>query len=184
MLNIAQSRVREALEEPNPRTNTSEHCIDCRARHACRTLQHAAQTFTDFSMTAELVEMPAESIGQELNIIDAALQRLEARRTGIAAQAEALLRAGKPVALYHMEPGQSRLIYRDDVNVDEVVGLGELCNVNLRKPQSKKDLLVTPTQAIELGIDGGIMSKYAHRPPAAYKLARDNSITARKVFSK
>jgi len=183
ILNIAHGAAERALM-PNPEARTNEHCIDCKARHVCKTLQFATQTFIDFSSSAELVEMPAEAMGQELMLIDEAITRLEARRTGLAAQAEALLRQGKPVAFYHMEQGQSRMVYKDDVDVDEVVGLGELLGIDLRKPQTKKEMLITPKQAIDIGVDPEVMKKYAHRPPAALKLARDNSITARKVFSK
>jgi len=183
IINIAHGAAERALM-PNPEARTSEHCIDCKARHLCKTLQYATQTFIDFSTSPELVELPPEAMGQELMLVDEAIARLEARRTGLAAQAEALLRQGKAVAFYHMEAGQSRMIYRDDVDVDEVVGLGELLGIDLRKPQTKKEMLITPKQAIDVGVDPDVMKKYAFRPPAAQKLTRDSSITARKVFSK
>lgn len=182
-LNVAASAAREALA-PNPRARTNDGCIDCKARHACKTLQHATSAFIEFSTTAEVVEMPAEALGQELSMVQDAIKRLEARETGLSAQAETLLRQGKPVAFYHLTPGQSRLTYKDDADIDELVSFGDLVGVDIRKPQTKKDCLVTPTQAIALGIDENAMKSYAHRPPAALKLARDNSITARKVFSK
>jgi hypothetical protein len=59
-----------------------------------------------------------------------------------------------------------------------------LFGVDIRKPETKKDKLITPTQAIAKGIDELTMHSYAHRPPAALKLTRDSSITAHKVFSK
>lgn len=182
-INQASNAAHEALSD-NPRTMTNDSCIDCRARHACKTLQYATSAFLDFANSAELVEMPHEAIGTELALIQDAIKRLEARETGLAAQAESLLRQGKPVSFFHMSPGQSRLTYKEDVNVDEVVGLGELINVDLRRPLARKDLLVTPTEAMKLGVDEAVMKLYAFRPPAALKLTRDNSITARKAFSK
>jgi len=189
-LNHARSAAYEALGEGpqlrdgKPRATTNDACIDCKARHVCKTLQYATGAFIDFSQAAEMVELPPEAMGQELAMVQDAIKRLEARESGLKVRAEAYMRAGAAVAFYHMEAGESRLVYKDDVNVDEFVGLGELCNVEVRKKQTRKDLLVTPTQAIQLGIDPGVMKSYAHRPPAALKLARDNSITARKVFSK
>lgn len=189
-INEARSKAAEALGEgpqlkdDKPRAMTNEHCIDCKARHVCKTLQHAGYALIEFSGSAELVEMPPEAMGQELALIDDAIERLKARRTGLAARSEAYIRAGTPVAFYHLEPGESRMVYKDDVDVDEFVGFGDLVGVDVRKKQTKKDMLVTPTQAIQLGIDAGAMKSYAHRPPAALKLTRDSSITARKVFSK
>jgi Protein of unknown function (DUF2800) len=183
VINQAWNAVQRALL-PEPPATTNEHCIDCTARSVCKTLQYATSAFIDFSTSAEVVEMPAEAIGQEMIILEEAMNRLKARLTGLQAQAEALLQQGKPVAFYHMEPGQSRMIYRDDVDIAEVIGLGDLLGVDLRKPQTKKDQLVTPRQAIDLGVDADIIKKYSHRPPAAYKLARDDTVTARKVFYK
>jgi hypothetical protein len=189
-LNRAASAAREALGEGNtlldgkPRAITNEHCIDCKARHVCKTLLYGTSAVVQFSTAPEVVELPPEAMGQELAILDDAIELLKARRTGVAARAEAYIRAGTPVAYYHLEPGESRMVYKDDVDVDEFVGFGDLVGVDVRKKQTKKDMLVTPTQAIQLGIDEGAMKSYAHRPPAALKLARDKLITARKVFSK
>lgn len=183
-LNVAKSAVTESRDTPHPPARTSEHCVDCKARHVCKTLQYATQTLIDFSTTAEVVEMPAEAMGQELALVEDAIQRLEARQTGLAAQAEALLRQGRPVAFYHMSPGQSRLTYLDNVTAEEITSFGDLIGIDLRKPQTLKEKLVTPTQAIALGIAPDVMKSYASRPPAAFKLTRDNSITARKVFAK
>jgi hypothetical protein len=182
-VNIASSAAHAALGE-NPVATTNDSCIDCRARHVCKTLQYATGALVDFSTSAELVEMPHDAIGTELAMVQDAIQRLKARETGLAAQAEALMRQGKPISFFHMTPGQSRLTYFDDVNIDEVVSLGELMGVDLRKPPDRKDLLVTPTQAIQRGIDEKTMSAYAHRPRAALKLTRDDSTTARKVFNR
>lgn len=183
LINQAWNMVQQALL-PEPPANTNTHCIDCTARHVCKTLQYAAHAFIDFSTHGEVVELPPEAMGQELVILEEAIKRMEARLTGLKAQAQAYLEQGKPVAFYHMEQGQSRMIYRDDVDVSEVIGMGDLFGIDLRKPQTKKELLVTPRQAIDLGIEEAIIKKYAHRPPAAFKLARDNTITARKVFYK
>lgn len=167
-----------------PRARTGTHCVDCRARHVCGTLQVNTQRLVDFAHGPERVDLPPMAMGQELMIIEDAIERLEARRTGLAAQAEAMLRAGKPVPFYHMEPGQSKLTYFDNVNADELVGLGDLLGINLRRTLALKDQIVTPSQAIQLGIDADVMKSYARRPTGALRLARDNSITPQKVFSK
>lgn len=180
-VNIANGAAYAALGD-NPVARTNDSCIDCRARHVCKTLQYATGAIIDFSTSGEVVQMPPEAIGTELALVQDAMQRLKARETGLAGQAEALMRQGKPVSFYYMSPGQSRLTYYDDVNVDEVVGLGDLLNIDLRKKLERKDLLVTPTQAVQLGVDPATINLYAHRPKAALKLARDNSVAARKVF--
>lgn len=174
------------LDDPHhaPQAKTGPHCLDCRARHVCRALQVNTQRLVDFSHSPERVELPPLAMGQELAIVEDAIARLEARQTGLKAQAEALLRVGKPVPFYHMERGRSNIAYKEDVNVDELVGLGDLLGINLRRTLALKDQIVTPTQGMQLGIDEDVMSAYAHRPPGALRIARDNSITPQKVFSK
>lgn len=189
LINVANNSAHRALvplDAPHgaPQATTGAHCIDCRARHVCKALQVNTMHLVDYAHTAERVELPAWAIGQELFIVQDAMKRLEAREQGLAAQAEAVIRAGQGVPMYHLEPGQTRLSYFDNVNTDELVGLGDLVGIDLRKKLERKDQVVTPTQAIQLGIDELVMKSYAHRPSGKMKLARDNSITARKVFSK
>jgi len=183
LVNIAYNAAHAALGAL-PTARTGDHCLDCKARHACKVLQVNTAHLADFSQTGERVELPAWAIGQELTIVRDAIKRLEARETGLAAQAESYLRAGQAVPFYHMEPGRTVLTYFDDVRADELVGLGDLVNIELRRTLALKDKIVTPTQAIQLGIDEAVMSSYAHRPRGKLKLARDNSVTARKVFLK
>ncbi len=167
-----------------PKATPGGHCIDCKARHVCGALQNSGFKWIDHSYTAERVELSSTAVGIELALLQEAMKRLEARKTGLEAQAEVMLRSGQSVPHFHMGPGKSVLTYYDNVNADELVGLGDLIGVDLRKKLARKDLVVTPTQAINLGIDPDVMSAYASRPTPALKLTRDNSITARKVFSK
>lgn len=147
-------------------------------------LQTQTMSLVDYAHTAERVELSPMALGQELAIVEDAIARLEARQSGLAAQAEAMIRAGGAVPFYGMAPGKSILQYLDNVNTDELVGFGDLINVNLRRKQERKDLVVTPTQAIQLGVDEEAMKAYAHRPPGKLRLARINSVTVRKVFNK
>lgn len=167
-----------------PKAKTGPHCLDCRARHVCVTLQYQNGHIIDFSHKAERAELPPMALGQELMIIQEAIKRLTARETGLAAQADAMLRRGERVPFYHMEAKSGALTYFPNVTADEIVGLGEMAGVNLRKTPKLKDIVVTPTQAIDLGIDPDVMRHYAARSPGKMTLTRDNSVTARKVFSK
>jgi hypothetical protein len=183
IVNVANYAVEMALG-PNPHMQTGKHCLDCRARHVCRALQVNTMHLADFSQSYERSDLPSWAVGQELMIVQDAIKRLEARETGLAAQGEALLRAGQPIPFYHMEPGRSNLSYKEDVKLDELVGLSELVNVDITRPVTIKDRIVTPTQAIQLGISPEVMKHYADRPPGKMRFVRDNSITARKVFAK
>ncbi len=175
---VIAPRVALALGE-NPPTVTGRHCLDCRARHACINLQTSTTNLVDFAGTAEAHELPNESVGQELRILKEAIKRLEARATGLYEQASNLARGGFPVAHWGLQPGAGRLKWRDDTNVEALAAMGDLFNINIRKPTALK----TPTQAIQAGFDKSMIeTNYAHRPPGAMRLVPDDTTRTRKIF--
>lgn len=188
VLNDAQDAADRALMPLNeplaPLAVTGKHCLDCRARHVCGALQTNSARVVDYAHTAERVELPPMAIGQELAILEDAMKLLKARHTGLAAQAETLIRAGRSVPFYHLAQQAGRLTFFDNVTADEIISFGDLINVNVRRTLKRDDLVVTPTQAVQLGVDPGVMSEYAQRLPGTKKLERDNSVAIRKVFSK
>ena len=60
----------------------------------------------------------------------------------------------------------------------EVLALGELMGFNLAKPAA----VITPNQAVKLGLDEKIVKTYAIRPKGEMKLAQDDGSLARKIF--
>jgi Protein of unknown function (DUF2800) len=168
----------DLAQQPDPPTETGTHCLDCKARANCKTLQYAVANVVDFSGSAEIVNLPHEAMGQELRILADARQRLEARYTGLAQQVESLMRNGMAVPFWKLEPGRANLAWKADTTVEEVAGLGELLGVELRKPAA----LITPTQATALGIDGAVISQYAERPTPGLSLKPDSTTAARKIF--
>lgn len=163
---------------PNPPTAVGRHCLDCRARHACKTLQAADSGIVDFAGTAEVHDMPREAVGAELRILKDAIRILEARYTGLYEQASNLARSGFSVAHWGLQPGQGRWKWKDDATPDKVAAMGDLFGIDVRKPQAVK----TPTQCKQAGIDEGVLNEYAHRPPGVLKLVPDDTTRTRKIF--
>lgn len=164
---------------PNPPTVTGRHCLDCQARHVCKTLQTANANIVDFSGTAEAHNMPDAAVGAELRILKEAIKRLEARYTGLYEHASSLARSGHAIAHWGMQPGQSRLKWKDDVTPEKVAAMGDLYGLDLRKPLAVK----TPTQCIQAGVDKSIIDgDYAHRPTGALRLVEDDTTRTRKIF--
>lgn len=179
LVNIAAAAAHAALA-PNPIATTGHHCIDCKARHVCKTLRASTANLVDYSGTAELQPLDPVAMGQELRIIRMALKRLEARETGLAAAVEAALRSGQSVPFFGMKPKQTKLMWRDGVSLDEVRALGEMLGISLLKAPA----IITPTQAKDAGVDEAIVLEYAHRPPGAMALAEDDPRAVRKIVSK
>lgn len=179
LLNIAFNKAHEALG-PSPITTTGEHCIDCDARAVCATYRRTTGHVIDYSGKPELVPLDATAIGQELRIVDAALQRLEARREGLAVAAEATIRAGQNVPHYELGPGRSNLTWREGVTPDEIADYGDLIGLQLRKPMA----VFTPTQCVDAGVsETAILQDYAYRPPAGLKLKQSKPVEVRKALA-
>ncbi len=172
---IIAPKVAEALD-PHPTATTGAHCLDCKARHACQTYRYATANLVDFSQRGVVEHLTADQMGQELRVLREAIERLEGRYDGLHAQAENLGRAGHNIPFWQMEQKEGRRAWLDNAPVPTVVGLGDLLGVNLRKPEA----LITPTQAINAGIDESIVEQYSHRPKGALKLVPVNLKTTRK----
>ena len=181
-INIAATAAHAALGD-NPTTNTGPHCLHCPARVSCNTLARAVFNVIEFSGHADPMLSTADEIGRELRLVQAARDRLKARQTGLEAQAEALLRAGRMVPFFMLQPAQSRLKWLDDVKPEEVEALVRALDPT--KTVLKPPALITPTQAVKSrALDGTVISAYSERPPGAMKMVPDSTTQARKVFSK
>jgi hypothetical protein len=164
---------------PNPPVITGRHCLDCQARHVCKTLQTSDANLVDFSGTAEVREMPDDAVGSELRILKEAIKRLEARYTGLYEHASNLARTGHSIAHWGMQAGQGRLKWLDGVTPESVINMADLMGVDVRKPQA----VLTPTQCIAKGIDKSIIEgDYAHRLTGAMRLVPDDTVRTRKIF--
>lgn len=180
MLNVAFNKAHEALG-PNPVASTGEHCIDCDARAVCVTFRNSVANIVDYTGQPELMPLDAVAMGNELRIVDMALQRLNARREGLAVAVESTLRAGARVPHYEMAPGRSNWAWREGVTPEEIADFGDLIGISLRKPPA----VFTPTQAIDAGVsEAAIREDYAYRPPAPLKLKATDSKEIRKALEK
>lgn len=187
LANQAHHQVGLAIDESgNPRPDapaqTGTECRDCKARHLCTLFQANVAHLVDASGRADRFELPPEQLGAEMSYIDAAMQRLKARRTGLALQAENMLRAGTRVPGYEMGEGRSTLAWKDDADVDTVAAFGAALGATLCRDVQ----LVTPTQAkAELKrrhLDPELLDAYTHRPRGKMELAPSSTIKARKAF--
>lgn len=155
-----------------------EECLFCPARHVCATLQHAANTALAYSQTADMVNPVAEALGLELDLLTMAAKIIEARKSGLEEQAEAMIRRGVRVPGYTLERGQGRWKWNPTANKQEIADMCALVKpgLDIRKPLD----LITPTQAKDAGVTETILDLYADRPPGAMKLSKE--IDARKIF--
>jgi hypothetical protein len=188
LVNTAWNAAVRAWPVPNvgvpmepPMTIAGTHCIHCPARIICKTYQQAVTHLLEWSARAAHITQTPEDIGTELVLVEDAMEILKGRKTALETQAETLLRGGKRVSNFAMEPGQSRESWNEGVSPEELLALGDLIQKDLRKPLSLFHSVVTPTQARKAGIDGAVIDQYASRP-RTLKMVRESTIAAQRAF--
>lgn len=143
------NRLREseyAALQPNASCTPSPQCYNCAARHACVALQAAAMDSVDVSYSAIPHNMAARELSTELRTLEHAAARLKDRIAGLSAEALAMISRGERLPHHHGERGRGR--ERWSIPVEEVIELGELYGIELRKPAA-----ITPKQAAALASD-------------------------------
>jgi hypothetical protein len=167
----------EQSQLADPPTRVGPHCHYCPARRGCRTLQSVTLAMTTVSHAATAFDLPPEGVGAELRLLSFARELIKARIEGLEAEAEAMLRAGKRVPFYTLEPGRGKWVWKKPVK--EVLAAGAMLRLNLQKPEEA----ITPLQARALGWPEELLDDFAQHNPGALKLAAVNSTLAKKVFS-
>jgi len=171
------ARVAEATG-PDAKATVGSHCIDCKARHLCKTLQRSSAHIVEFVGVAEAMELSHEALGSEARILLQAMAVLKARYEGLTTQIDALMRNGTNIPFWKLADGRSLLKWNEGVSVEDIRLLGEASNVNTIQPLKP----ITATQAKDAGIDATIIAAYATRQPPGKVLKPDTTTAARKVF--
>lgn len=171
---------RAALDatSPNPRPSPDpEACKNCKGRHACEGLQRAAYVAADQGGQFGALDLSPEALGLELRTLARSQALLNARVSGLEAQAAALIKQGKRVPFWMMESTAGRLTWTKPTA--EVLLLGQMLGKDFAKPLEP----ITPTQAKKLGLPDALADAYAARPAGAVKLVPDDGGKARLTFS-
>lgn len=169
-----------ALAPDPPATPTPEGCEHCLGRRACEALQRAAYHAADKGGQYGALDLSPHALGLELRALKRAQALLEARISGIEAQAVAFIKAGQLVPFWMMESVPGRLAWTKPA--PEIFALGEMLGLKLQKDPEP----ITPAQAKAAAkaakIDGALFDAYASRPVGAAKLVADDGSKARLTF--
>ena len=156
---------------PNP------GCGDCPGRHACVALQNSALTALEVAYGGTPHELEPAALGDELRRLRNAAKKMDARITGLEAQADSLLRSGTAIPGWALTASFARETWREGTE-NEVLTLGSLMGVNVAKPMRA----VTPNQARKL-LPANIVAMYAVKPSTGVKLTPQDPYEAQKAFA-
>lgn len=176
LLNISESAAAQALG-PDPKARVGPECRDCRARHACPELRRVGFHAMSESVRAMPEVLDADAAAVELRMVREAIERLQARESGLEAQLVSELKSGRRVAGWMLEESSGRERWK--VPAEQVIALGNAFKINLAKPPEA----ITPNQARDAGLDPAIVKEMADRQRGAATLVFDNGSAARRMFT-
>lgn len=164
-----------AMQHSAPCTPNPE-CNFCSARHACQALQQAVLTRIDSATQSIPHVLTEQQTGNLLRQIQQSIKLMEALETGLSAQALAMIKQGRRVPGFTLDQAMGR--DRWTVDASEVLDMTDLLDIDIRKPIE----LITPKQAIKLGVSKELVNSLSETPKGAFKLVAEKENAARKIF--
>lgn len=150
-------------------------CDNCAGRASCSIAHAASMRALEIAGEPDIHDLTTAAIDYEMQRLEDAARMIQARLTGLQAQATHLIRRGEILPHYALEAGVGRLNWTDEASA---VAMGDLFGVDLRKPVNA----ITPTQAMQR-VPRELLEQYAQRKRGEVKLVRFDSNAAVKAFS-
>ena len=163
-----------------PLCTPGPHCLDCSARAHCDTLKQQGYAGVDYVTSLQTHNLSGHALGVELRLLQRAQEMIKMRLSGLEEQALHEIKQGKHVTFYSAKTTYGRKRWKKDVPVDQVIMMGDLLTVDLRKPQE----LDTPAQCVKKGIDPSVIEQYAETPITGVKLEQVDERSIRSVFER
>jgi hypothetical protein len=158
-----------------PETHTGAHCRFCNAVVGCEAARKAGLQFFEVTSRPVPDELPPDALGWYLGLLKRAKKHIETLEAAYSEEAAAVIRSGKSVPGWALKPGRGKKEW--SISATEVIALGQSVGVDL-----DKHAVITPTQAIDAGMDKETVNGYTQSIPGALKVTEDKNNLARKVF--
>lgn len=161
-------------------TTAGQHCMYCSARAHCATLAEHSYAGMDYVKDLSTHNLDGAQLGVELKMLRQIQDMVKMRLAGIEEQVLHEIRSGNVVPFFTAREGKGRETWRKDVPVDQLIMMGDLMGVDIRKPVT----LDTPAQCRKKGIDELVIAEYIETPSTGLKLVEVDDSTARNVFTR
>ncbi|MGL5727295.1 MAG: DUF2800 domain-containing protein [Plesiomonas sp.] len=161
-------------------TRAGTHCMYCSARAHCATLAEHSYAGMDYVKQLSTHNLDGAQLGVELKMLRQVSDMIKMRLAGIEEQVLHEIRSGKVVPFFTAREGKGRETWRKDVPIEQLIRMGDLLGVDIRKPVT----LDTPAQCRKKGIDESVIAEYIETPSTGLKLVEVEESTARNVFTR
>lgn len=163
----------------SPPTTFGPQCKNCSARANCDTLTRVGYEGIDFAGKLQTHKLTGHNLGVDLKLLRRAQKAIEYRLSGLEEQAIHEIGNGDIVSYFSTERGKGRERWKKDVPHAEVIMMGDLLGVDIRKPVE----LDTPAQVRKKGIDESVIAEYSETPMTALKLVEVDGAKVRQIFN-
>jgi hypothetical protein len=158
------------------------HCRYC-VRHVCQALQETIYMMVDvINNNVTGLQLEGDALGDELKLLNYMTNMVKFRKTAIEEQIINEIKGGKSVKNWSIKTKYGREVWKNDIDVNQVVMMGDLMGVDIRKPLA----LDTPTQAKakfkKAKKDVDIIKQYSHRPETGVTLVEDNIDNVKRLL--
>ncbi|MCK5126797.1 MAG: DUF2800 domain-containing protein [candidate division Zixibacteria bacterium] len=155
-----------------------EQCTYCTGRRGCESLSRSNYNFMDYNGHAIPHELKGLNLSSEYNLLKHYENLIKSRLSGIEEQVLHDIRNGEIVHGLGVTQGYGRQRWRKDVDQEEVIMMGEMMGVDLRKPRE----LTTPKKCLSLGVDESVIDAYSETPKTNLRVVASDETKARNVF--
>lgn len=170
----------QGVMSDTPVCTPGSQCKHCTARAHCDTLQRVSYEGIDYVSDLHTHNLTGHTLGVELKLLQRAQEMIAMRLAGLEEQATHEIKAGNHIPFYTLKPSTGRKRWRKDVPSEQIIMMGELMGVEVRKPVE----LDTPAQLIKKGIDASLVNQYAETPSTGVKLVAQDEKEIRNIFTK
>jgi Protein of unknown function (DUF2800) len=180
---IYEHQLKEVLKDVarrNPPAQVGSQCKYCTARSHCDTLSRVNYENIDYMNDLHTHNLTGHSLGVELKLLQRAKKMLDYRLSGLEEQAVHELKTGSHVSFFGVKEGTGRERWRKDVPTDQLIMMGNLMGVDIRKPVE----LDTPAQVRKKGIDETVIKEYSETPSTGLKLVKVDEKSIKSVFER
>jgi hypothetical protein len=188
-INQIKAKANEAMSG-NGSCNTGNHCKHCTARFNCEALTKTVYNSIDVITGINRLDLNGNNLGLELKLLNRISKLIEFRRDAIESQVKAVLESGEMIPGFIPVDTFSRLKWKKDTPVEQVLMMADLMGVDIRKP----DNLDTPTQALakikkkakesDVKLDDNIIKSYTEKTFTGVKIIEDDGSYLRQAFTK
>ncbi len=165
-------------QQTEPPVNPGKWCKRCKAHRWCTALQRDGYSIADSMRSLQLHQFTPQELAIELRIMEKAKELVDARVDALQSQALELSMNCTTVPGFSVGFGRGSIKWNKPDS--EVIELGDLLNVDLRKPEAP----INPNQAKKLNVDGDVISAYSKDVPGKARLITDSETIAARVFSR